>query len=425
MTLLTVLIIFLILISGVPLAVVMGLTTILCISLFTTIPLQTLFQQLFQGAEYDLLQAVIFFIASGCVMTRGTLAGKLIRVGKAMVGGLYGGLAITGVLSCMFFAAISGSSPATLVAIGTIMIPALIKNGYGERFSIGLLTSSGTMGILIPPSIPMIIWGVVMGVSITKQFMAGFIPGIILGSVLMTYSYFTSKKNGWKGSEKFSWKEVKEAYRDGIWSIFMPVLVLGGIYTGIFTSTEAAVVSFIYAMFVELVIHRSLKPKELMPIFRESVLTSAMLLFIIANASVLSYYFSINEIPNAVADFLTRFITNKYMFLLLVNVALLIMGCLMDIVSALFVLGPIFQPFLQKYGIDPIHFGIIMVLNIEIGFITPPFGVNLFVASGLTKKGIVEIGRSVLPFIILMIAVLFLITYVPWFSLVLPNLLMK
>jgi C4-dicarboxylate transporter, DctM subunit len=422
MTVVTVAIIFLLLVMGVPLAVVMGLATILCISFFTTIPLQTVFQQVFQGAEYDLLQAVIFFIASGCVMTRGTLAGKLIRVGKAMVGGLHGGLAITSVLACMFFAAISGSSPATLVAIGTIMIPALVKNGYHERFSIGLLASSGTLGIMIPPSIPMIIWGVVMGVSITKQFIAGFVPGILLGSVLMAYSYFQSKKNNWKGSEKFSWKEVREAYRDGVWSIFMPILVLGGIYTGLFTSTEAAVVSFVYAVFVELLIHRSLKPKDLMPILKESVLISAMLLFIIANASILSYYFSINEIPTRIADFLTQFITNKYMFLLLVNVALLIMGCLMDIVSALFVLGPIFQPFLQKYGIDPIHFGIIMVLNIEIGFITPPFGVNLFVASGLTKKGIVEIGRSVLPFIALMIGVLFLITYVPWFSLVLTPL---
>ena len=422
MTVVTVAIIFLLLVMGVPLAVVMGLATILCISFFTTIPLQTVFQQVFQGAEYDLLQAVIFFIASGCVMTRGTLAGKLIRVGKAMVGGLYGGLAITSVLACMFFAAISGSSPATLVAIGTIMIPALVKNGYDERFSIGLLASSGTLGIMIPPSIPMIIWGVVMGVSITKQFIAGFVPGILLGSVLMAYSYFRSKKNNWRGSEKFSWKEVREAYRDGVWSIFMPILVLGGIYTGLFTSTEAAVVSFVYAVFVELLIHRSLKPKDLMPILKESVLISAMLLFIIANASILSYYFSINEIPTRIADFLTQFITNKYMFLFLVNVALLIMGCLMDIVSALFVLGPIFQPFLQKYGIDPIHFGIIMVLNIEIGFITPPFGVNLFVASGLTKKGIVEIGRSVLPFIALMIGVLFLITYVPWFSLVLTPL---
>jgi len=190
---------------------------------------------------------------------------------------------------------------------------------------------------------------------------------------------------------------------------------------GIFTSTEAAYVSFVYAMVVELLIHRSLKLKDLVPIFKESVLTSAMLLFIIANASVLSYYFGVNEIPNTVAEFLTRFITNKYVFLFLVNVALLVMGCLMDIVSALFVLGPIFQPFLQKFGIDPIHFGIILVLNIEIGFITPPFGVNLFVSSALTKRGIVEIGRSVVPFILLMISVLFLITYIPWISLVLTR----
>ncbi|MGQ9647816.1 MAG: TRAP transporter large permease [Thermodesulfobacteriota bacterium] len=422
MTILVVSAILVLLLLGIPMAVVMGLATILCILVFTNIPLQTVFQQVFQGAEIDLLQAVIFFIASGSVMTRGKLASKLIRVGRAMVGGLHGGLAITGVLASIFFAAISGSSPATLVAIGTIMIPALIKNGYGERFSIGLLTSSGTLGIMIPPSIPMIIWGVVMGVSITKQFMAGFLPGMLLGGVLMVYSYLQSKKNNWKGAERFNWREMRLAFREGIWSIFMPVLVLGGIYTGIFTSTEAAFVSFVYAMFVEFFIHRSLTLRDLMPILKESVLTSSMLLFIIANASVLSYYFSIDEIPAQVANYLTQFIPNKYLFLFLVNMALLIMGCLMDVVSALFVLGPIFQPFLQKYGIDPIHFGIIMVLNIEIGFITPPFGVNLFVASGLTKKGIFEIGRSVAPCIALMLAVLLIITYVPWISLVLTEL---
>jgi C4-dicarboxylate transporter DctM subunit len=406
---------------GVPLAAVVGIAALLCVISFTGIPPQALFQQLYQGSEFDLLQAVIFFILAGNIMTRGSLAARLIRVGQALVGGFYGGLAITAVLLCMFFAAISGSSPATVVAIGTIMIPALIKSGYDPRFSIGLLTTAGSLGIMIPPSIPMIIWGVVMGVSITKQFTAGFLPGILIGLALMAYSYVMARKRGWRVSRKISEQGVIEALKQGAWGLFMPFLVLGGIYSGAFTATEAAAVAFVYALLVELFIHQSIRMKDMMPIFRESVLTSAMLLFIIANASVLSYYFSVDQIPERVADFLVRYIDNRFMFLLLVNIALLIMGCFMDVVSAMLVLGPVFMPLLQRFEIDFIHFGIIMVLNIEIGFLTPPFGVNLFVSSGITGKDVLEVARSVAPFLVIMLGMLFLITYVPWISLVLTR----
>ena len=415
--------IILLMLIGVPLAAVMGIAAMSCVVLLTQIPAQAVFQQLYQGSEYDLLQAVVFFIAAGAIMTRGTLATRLIRIGQALVGGFTGGLAITSVLICLFFAAVSGSSPATVVAIGSIMIPALIKSGYGSRFSLGLLTSAGSLGIMIPPSIPMIIWAVVMGVSVTKQFMAGFLPGIVLGGTLIGYSYFKAKKNNWRTKSRVSLSEIKVALKEGIWGIFMPILVLGGIYVGIFTATEAAAVAFAYALLVELLIHRSLKPIDLLPILRESILTSSMLLFIIANASVLSYYFSVDQIPLRVADFLLQYIDNKYLFLLLVNISLLIMGCFMDIVSAMLVLGPVFMPLLQRFEIDPIHFGIIIVVNIEVAFLTPPFGVNLFVASGITKKSIIEVARSVLPYLLLFYAVLFLITYVPWISLALPSLL--
>jgi C4-dicarboxylate transporter DctM subunit len=406
---------------GVPLAAVVGIAALLCVTSFTAIPPQALFQQLYQGSEYDLLQAVIFFILAGNIMTRGSLAARLIRVGQALVGGFYGGLAITAVLLCMFFAAISGSSPATVVAIGTIMIPALIKSGYDPRFSIGLLTTAGSLGIMIPPSIPMIIWGVVMGVSITKQFTAGFLPGILIGLALMAYSYLMARRRGWRVSSKIAGQGVIEALKQGAWGLFMPFLVLGGIYSGAFTATEAAAVAFVYALLVELFIHRSIRMRDMMPIFRESVLTSAMLLFIIANASVLSYYFSVDQIPERVTDFLVRYIDSRFMFLLLVNIALLIMGCFMDVVSAMLVLGPVFMPLLQRFEIDFIHFGIIMVLNIEIGFLTPPFGVNLFVSSGITGKDVLEVARSVAPFLAIMLGMLFLITYVPWISLVLTR----
>ena len=406
---------------GVPLAAVVGCAALLCVISFTSIPPQALFQQLYQGSEYDLLQAVIFFILAGNVMTRGSLASRLIRVGQALVGGFSGGLAITSVLLCIFFAAISGSSPATVVAIGTIMIPALIKSGYDSRFSVGLLTCAGSLGVMIPPSIPMIIWAVVVGVSVTKQFTAGFLPGLLTGLVLMTYSYVMARKRGWRVSRKISGQEVIGALRQGAWGLFMPFLVLGGIYSGAFTATEAAAVAFVYALLVEMFIHRSIRVKDMMPIFRESVLTSAMLLFIIANASVLSYYFSVDQIPERVADFLIRYIDNRFMFLLLVNIALLVMGCFMDVVSAMLVLGPVFMPLLQRFEIDFVHFGVIMVLNIEIGFLTPPFGVNLFVSSGITGKDVLEVARSVAPYLVIMLGMLFLITYVPWLSLLLTR----
>lgn len=403
-------------------AAVVGIAALLCIVTFTSIPPQALFQQLYQGAEYDLLQAVIFFIAAGNIMTRGSLATRLIKVGQLLVGGFSGGLAIVSVLLCIFFAAISGSSPATVVAIGSVMIPALIKSGYPQRFSIGLLTCAGSLGILIPPSIPMIIWAVVVNISITKQFTAGFLPGILIGLALIVYSYILAKRYKWKVDEKQSKKELTQALKEGVWGLFMPFLVLGGIYSGAFTATEAASIAFVYALFVELFIHRSIRLREMMPIFRDTVLTSSMLLFIIANASVLSYYFSVDQIPERVADFLVQYIDSRFMFLLLVNMALLFMGCFMDVVSAMLVLGPVFIPLLQRFEIDFIHFGIIMVLNIEIGFLTPPFGVNLFVASGITGKDILEIAKSVVPYLFIMIGMLFLVTYVPWISLALPRL---
>lgn len=410
------------LVLGVPMAAVVGIAALLCIVTFTSIPPQALFQQLYQGAEYDLLQAVIFFIAAGNIMTRGSLATRLIKVGQLLVGGFSGGLAIVSVLLCIFFAAISGSSPATVVAIGSVMIPALIKSGYPQRFSIGLLTCAGSLGILIPPSIPMIIWAVVVNISITKQFTAGFLPGILIGLALIVYSYILAKRYKWKVDEKQSKKELTQALKEGVWGLFMPFLVLGGIYSGAFTATEAASIAFVYALFVELFIHRSIRLREMMPIFRDTVLTSSMLLFIIANASVLSYYFSVDQIPERVADFLVQYIDSRFMFLLLVNMALLFMGCFMDVVSAMLVLGPVFIPLLQRFEIDFIHFGIIMVLNIEIGFLTPPFGVNLFVASGITGKDILEIAKSVVPYLFIMIGMLFLVTYVPWISLALPRL---
>lgn len=410
-------------VMGVPVAIVLALATLIFVSFTTDLPLVALPQQMFAGIDTTILLAIYFFILAGNIMAAGTLSRRLIRLIQTFTGSMNGGLAISSVIACMLFAAISGSSPATVIAIGGLMIPALVKEGYGERFSLGLLTSAGSLGILIPPSIPMIIWALVMSLSVTEQFVAGVVPGIILGFGFILMSYFISRKKGWGGGEKFHLSEIVTAFRQAVWGLSMPVLVLGGIYTGIFTPTEASAVAVVMALFIELFIHRDLPLKAIPKVVLDSTVLGSTLLFIISAAVSMSWYFNFMEIPNTIAEFLTTAITQRWMFLLLINVLFLFVGCFIDLVSAMLVLGPIFLPTLTKFGIDPLHFGIIMVINIEIGFLTPPFGINLYVASGITKKSLGEVSKSVVPFLAMMYAVLFLITYIPSLSTFLVTLL--
>jgi C4-dicarboxylate transporter DctM subunit len=415
----------LLLFSGVPIAVILGVTTLMSLVFFSTTPLTIITQQLFNALDQFVLLAIPFFILAGAIMTRGGIARRLINFVNALVGWFPGGLAMAGILGCIFFAAISGSSPATVVAIGAIMIPALIKAGYGEKFSLGLITVSGSLGIVIPPSIPMILYCLVMNVSVAEIFMAGVMPGLLIGFSLMVYTFFVAKKHNWRIDQNASVARLIETGKDGIWALMLPFIVLGGIYSGVFTPTEAAAVSVVYALFVEMVIYKEFGIKDLTDVCREAAILSACLLFILSCAMTFIWLLTAEQIPHHLADIIIRYIDTPWMFLLTVNLLFLILGCFMDDVSAMLVLAPLFLETLNRYGIDLVHFGIVMVLNIQMGMLTPPFGLNLFVASGITKAPIVTIARGVAPFLVIMLACLMLVTYIPWISLALPHWLLK
>jgi len=408
-----------------PIAIVLAATTAMYLFFIASTPLTSLIQQLFNGLDNFVLLGVPFFVLAGNIMAEGAISDRLINVMKLCVGRLAGGLAMAGIMACMFFAAISGSSPATVIAIGSIMMPALIKEGYGERFSIGLLTSSGSLGILIPPSIPMILYALVMNVSVAEIFMAGFLPGIFIGCCLMGYSYLMSRKYRWRSEERYTLKDAVRIIKEGLWALFLPFLVLGGIYGGIFTPTEAAAVSVVYALVVELFIYKELKWHKLFAICRESAILSGCLLFVLSCAMTFIWLLTVEQVPLKLADIIIKNIDNKWLFLLAINGVLLIIGCLMDIVTAVVIISPILIETLTRYNIDFIHFGIIMIVNVECGFLTPPFGLNLFVSMAIMKRSLIEISRAILPFILLFIGCLLCITYIPKLSLILPELLIR
>lgn len=412
------------LLAGVPIAVILGVTTTAALVLYTGTPLHIITQQLFNALDKFVLLAIPFFIVAGAIMTRGAIARRLIDFVNALVGWFPGGLAIAGVLACIFFAAISGSSPATVVAIGSVMIPALLKAGYDEKFSLGLITVSGSLGIVIPPSIPMILYCLVMNVSVAKIFMAGVVPGLLIGCALVGYTYVVAKRNNWRIEKKFSLSEVLVTGRKGIWALLLPVIVLGGIYSGIFTPTEAAAVSVVYALLVEVLIYREFGIGDITAVCQEAAVLSACLLFILSCAMTFIWLLTAEQIPHQLADIIIRHIHSPWMFLLTVNLLFLVLGCFMDDVSAMLVLAPLFLETLNRYGIDLVHFGIVMVLNIQLGMLTPPFGLNLFVSSGITGRPIMLIARGVLPFLAIMVICLMFVTYIPAISLWLPEMIL-
>lgn len=411
----------LLLLAGVPIAVILGITTTIALVLYTNTPLHIIAQQLFNALDKFVLLAIPFFILAGAIMTRGGIARRLVDFVNALVGWFPGGLAIAGILACIFFAAISGSSPATVVAIGSIMIPALIKAGYGERFSLGLITVSGSLGIIIPPSIPMILYCLVMNVSVAEMFMAGVLPGLLIGLALMIYTGIIARRNNWRVDKKVSLKEICHTAARGFWALLLPVIILGGIYSGIFTPTEAAAVSVVYALAVEMFIYREFGIGDITSVCREAAVLAACLLFILSCAMTFIWLLTAEQIPQQLAKIIIHHISSPWMFLLAVNLLFLLLGCFMDDVSAMLILAPLFLETLNQYHIDLVHFGIVMVLNIQIGMLTPPFGLNLFVASGITNQPLVRIARGVMPFLGIMLMSLLLVTYIPWISLVLPK----
>jgi C4-dicarboxylate transporter DctM subunit len=340
------------------------------------------------------------------------------------VGHWHGGLALGGVLACALFAAVSGSSPATVVAIGSILLPAMVKQGYPKSFGVGVIGTAGALGILIPPSIVMVIYAVSTNSSIGKLFIAGIVPGIGLAALLMFVTWAVAKKKNYPRMPKASGVEVVKAFRESVWGLFLIVVVIGGIYSGIFTPTEAAAMSAVYAFFVAVYIYKDLTLKQVPKVLLDSANLSAMLLYIITNAVLFSFLLTSEQIPQQLAAWITEMGLSPWQFLMVVNILLLVAGNFMEPSSILLITAPMLFPVAMKLGIDPIHLGIVMTVNMEIGMITPPVGLNLYVASGIANMGLTDVTKACAPWILVMLAFLMLITYVPIITLWLPNLLM-
>ena len=406
---------------GMPISVMLAVVTAVSLAFFKGTSLTTLALQMFNALDNSVLQAIPFFILAGGIMTEGSLAKRLIDVINLLVGRVRGGLAMATVVACVFFAALSGSSPATVVAIGSIMVPALLKAGYSKNFTTGLVTSAGSLGIVIPPSIPMILYCLVMNTSVAKLFMAGIVPGLLIGGILMAYTYFLATKHDWRHKQAYTWREAFTIVAKGIWALLLPIIVLGGIYTGIFTPTEAAAVSVVYALAIEFIFYRELTWKKLIKVTRDATMLSACLLFILACAMTFTWLLTAEQLPNQLADVIISYVDSWWLFLLLISIFVLITGAAMDAVSAMMVLSPLFAETLTRYGIDYIHYGIVMVLMIEFGFLTPPFGINLFVSMGITNQPLTDVAKATAPFLVLLILCVLLITFVPDISLFLPK----
>lgn len=418
-------ILLVLLLTGTPISIALGMTVLTFIVLFSSFSLDTVdivSQRLFTGLESFAIMAVPFFILSGTFLTEGGSATRIVRFAKALVGSLPGGLAMAAILACAFFATISGSSPATVVAIGSIMLPAMVKSGYPKGFAVGVIATSGSLGILIPPSIVLIIYAVSTSESAGKMFLAGMLPGAMLAGLLLLMTYATARIKGFPTGERSSAREIWVTFRQAFWGLLLVVIVLGGIYGGIFTPTEAAAVSAVYAFVATVWIEKGLKLREVPRVLLSAANTSAMLLYIITNAILFSFLLTSEQIPQNLASFVVSSDLSPWMFLLALNVALLIAGQFMEPSSIILILAPLALPIALQLGIDPVHLGIVMTINMEIGMITPPVGLNLFVASHMARMGMTQVAIAALPWAIAMIGFLMLVTYVPALSLWLPNL---
>jgi C4-dicarboxylate transporter DctM subunit len=415
-------VLFSLLLSSTPVAVSLGLTSFAFYWYFTTIPLVNIPETLFSALDTFPLMAVPFFILAANVMAKGGISHRLVAAGNAVVGGVRGGLAMTAVLACMFFAAISGSSPATVVAVGTILVPAMIAKGYGKRFSMGLVATSGSLGILIPPSIPLIVYGIATEESIGDLFIAGILPGLVAGiMLLLTVAVLARIRKLGDNGERMTPREKLRAIGAATLALLLPGIVLGGIYGGVFTPTEAAAVAVLYAVIVSMFIYREISVAELGRTFLASARTSAMVMFIIANGILFTKVLTSARIPRDVAAALVDANLNAITFLLVVNIVLLVAGAFMETSSAILVLAPILLPVALELGIHPIHLGIIMIMNLEIGMITPPLGLNLFVASGMSQMSVLQVARAAAPSAGVLLVALMIVTYVPFLSLALLN----
>jgi len=412
-------------VAAVPVAIAIGIAAIVGIAGFTSFPLIVAAQQLFVSLDKFPLAAIPFFILAGALMEMGGISRRLVEFARSIVGGVQGGLPATCVVTCMIFAAISGSSVATTFAIGAIMIPALVRAGYPVGFAAALQATAAELGVVIPPSIPMILYGVTTQTSIPELFIAGIGPGILIAASLIVTVLVWCRIKGWGKEDGVGRLSFLTATRQAGWALFMPVVVLGGIYGGITTPTEASVIAVVYALLVGVFIHREIKLPDLFPIFRKSVISSSVILFIIACAGLFSWLLNRQGVPDAAAAWLATSFSNAELYLLVVNLFLFVVGMFVETSASIIVLAPILQEAAERLGIDSVHFGTVMVVNLALGMITPPFGVNLFAAAQVAGCGVEAMMRYLVIFIAVIFACLMVITYVPIIVLFLPNLVFR
>jgi C4-dicarboxylate transporter DctM subunit len=407
--------------TGMPISISLGLTVLIFLFTMTQVPLQSVALKLFTGIEKFEIMAIPFFILAGNFLTQGGVAQRMINFATTMVGHHAGGLGLAAVLACALFAAVSGSSPATVVAIGSILLPAMVKQGFPARFGAGVITTSGALGILIPPSIVMVMYAVSTNTSVGQLFIAGIVPGLILATMLGFTTWYRARKFNYPRLPKATWRERWQAFRDSAWGLFLIIVVIGGIYSGLFTPTEAAAMSAVYAFWVAVFVYKDMKLKEVPRVLLSSANMSAMLLYIITNAVLFSFLMTYENIPQLMANWMLDSGLGTISFLLAVNILLLLAGNVMEPASIVLIMAPILFPVALKLGINPVHFGILITVNMEVGMCHPPVGLNLYVASGITRMGITEITIAVWPWLLTMLIFLLLVTYLPWLSLVLPK----
>jgi C4-dicarboxylate transporter, DctM subunit len=409
--------------TGMPISISLGLTVLAFLFTMTQVPIESVGLKLFTGLDNFGIMAIPFFILTGQFLTRGGVARRMIDFTVSLVGHWPGGLGLAGVFACALFAAISGSSVATVVAIGSIIMPAMVEHGFPKRFGAGVIATSGALGLLVPPSIILVLYGVSTNSSVGALFMAGIVPGIILATMLATVTWFIAWKNDYPRLPRASWAQRLQAFRDGVWGLSLIGIVLGGIYGGIFTPTEAAAVSAVYAFFITVFIYRELRLRDVPKVLLNAANLSAMLLYIITNAVLFSFLMTHEQIPQAMAAWIVDKHFGVWAFLLVVNVILLLAGNVMEPSSILLIMAPILFPLAVNLHVDPIHLGILMAVNMEVGLCHPPVGLNLYVGSGIAKMGITEMTVAVLPWLGALLSFLVFVTYVPEVSLWLPRVL--
>ena len=409
------------LIAGVPIAVALGLASIVTLILFADQSLVVLAQRFFSAVQTPGLLAIPFFVLAGTFMTTGGVAKRMIAFANALVGRFHGGLAMAALLACALFAAVSGSSPATVVAVGSIMIGGMATSGYSKEFAAGLICNAGTLGILIPPSIVLVVYGAATETSVGALFVAGVVPGILLAGALMTAVAVLAHRKGLPRQPSADWRTVVKTGREAVWGLLLVVIILGGIYLGVFTPTEAAAVSAVYALVIALFVYKDLKLRDVPGVLAESAKVTAMLMFIIGNAMLFAFVLTTEQIPQAASTWITELGLPPWGFLLMLNLLLIAAGSFMEATSVILIFAPIMLPIATQLGVNPVHLGIIMTLNMEIGMITPPVGLNLFVTSGMAELPVTRVVHAAAPWLVVLLAVLAVVTYVPAVSLALPT----